>query len=162
MIIGVDFDRVLFDTVRFNKELKEATGLHHVDGDVYDEDGNYSPSKHAELCGVDPEKVYDFLEEGLEEYLYEDIDLLKDTEHEVWIVTRGEEKFQRAKIENCGIEDFFDRVKVVENGSKDVGVDFLIDDRNEELERVDVPGFRLERSKNSLEDALKEAGEYAT
>lgn len=155
MIIGLDFDRVLFDTDRFNEAMKEATGLHHVDEDVYDEKGNYSPEKHAEACGVDPEKVYSFVED-VQNFLYDDIDQLEHLDHEIWIVTRGEEKFQRAKIVGTGVKDLVDEVKIIEEGTKDVGVDFLIDDRKEELKKSGLHGYVLDRSKESLKDAIEE------
>jgi FMN phosphatase YigB (HAD superfamily) len=159
MKLGVDFDRVLFDTDSFNKFLKEKTGLHHVDEDVYDENGNYSPRKHAEASGINTEEVYKAMG-SCERFLYEDIDLLKKLDHEVILVTRGKEKYQRAKIEKSGASKFVDRVKIVEGGSKNVGIDFLIDDREEEIERAGVKGFQLDRSKESLKDALEELREY--
>lgn len=156
MIVGIDFDRVLFDTDRFNEALKEATGLHHVDADVYDDRGNYSPEKHAEACGVNPEKIYSFVEDNVRKFLYPDVKALEDLDHEIWIVTRGEERFQRAKVENSGIEKLVDDVEIVENGDKDVGVDFLIDDRRKELEMADLPGYVLDRSQENLSDAVEE------
>lgn len=162
MIVGVDFDRVLFDTDRFNEEMKEATGLHHVESDVYDEDGNYSPEKHAEACEVDPASVYRFVEENTRKFLYPDVKRLEELDYEVWIVTRGEEKFQKAKIENSGIAELVDEVKIVEDGGKDVGIDFLIDDRRKELEMADLPGYVLDRSQENLGDAVEEVKERET
>lgn len=159
MIIGIDFDRVLFDTDRFNEEMKEATGLHHVDEDVYDEKGNYSPDKHAEAAGIDPEKIYSFVENNAEKYVYPDVRKLEKLDHEIWIVTRGEERFQRSKIENSGIKSLFEKIVVVEEGDKDRGIDFLIDDRAEELEMADLPGYVLDRSNESLKEAIKEMKE---
>jgi FMN phosphatase YigB (HAD superfamily) len=157
MKIGVDFDRVLFKTDEFNEYLKENTGLHHVDGDVYDDHDCYSPEKHAELCGIDTEEVFDAIKD-LNRFLYPDVDELNrlKPEHELVIVTRGEEKFQKQKIRESGAERLFDRLLIVQEGSKDVGIDFLIDDREEEIERAGVEGFVLDRSEDSLKDAIEE------
>lgn len=159
MILGIDFDRVLFDTDRFNEDLKEATELHHVEAEVYDENGNYSPEKHAEAAGADTENIYEFVEQNARKYIYPDVKELAKLEHEIWIVTRGEKKFQEAKIQAAGIENLAEKIVVVEDGSKDVGVDFLIDDRMEELENADLPGYVLDRSKETLKDAVEEVEE---
>lgn len=155
MIVGIDFDRVLFDTDTFNEAMKEATGLHHVDAEVYDENGNYSPRKHAEAAGVDPEKICSFMENGTGRFLYDDVDRIEELDHEVWIVTRGREKFQRAKIRESDVDEMVDRVVIIEDGDKDAGIDFLIDDRKEELEMADLPGYVLDRSEETLEDAIE-------
>lgn len=159
MILGIDFDRVLFDTERFNEELKEATELHHVEAEVYDENGNYSPEKHAEAAGADTDNIYEFVEQNARKYIYPDVEELAELDQEIWIVTRGEKKFQEAKIQAAGIENLAEKIVVVEDGSKDVGVDFLIDDRMEELENADLPGYVLDRSKETLKDAVEEVGE---
>lgn len=159
MIVGIDFDRVLFDTDRFNEDLKEATELHHVDAEVYDENGNYSPEKHAEEAGADTENIYEFVERNSRKYIYPDVKDLEELDYEIWIVTRGEKKFQEAKIQAAGIENLADKVVVVEDGSKDVGIDFLIDDRVEELEKADLRGYVLDRSKETLKDAVEEVEE---
>lgn len=159
MIVGIDFDRVLFDTDRFNEELKEVTELQHVEAEVYDENGNYSPEKHAEAAGADTENIYEFVEKNARKYIYPDVKELAELDHDIWIVTRGEKKFQEAKIQGAGIEKLADKVVVVEEGSKDVGVDFLIDDRVEELEKADLQGYVLDRSKETLKDAIEEVEE---
>lgn len=156
MIVGIDFDRVLFDTDRFNEELKEATELHHVEAEVYDENGNYSPEKHAEAAGADTENIYEFVEQNARKYVYPDVEELEQLNHEIWIVTRGEEKFQEAKIEGAGISNLAEKVVIVEEGDKAVGVDFLIDDRVEELEKADIPGYVLDRARETLKDAIEE------
>lgn len=161
MKIGIDFDRVVFDTDEFNKYIKEETGLHHVDAEVHDEHGNYSPEKHAEASDVAIEKVYEVMEEGLEQFLYDDIEMLKDIDrHSFVIVTRGEDRFQRAKIEASGAEKFFDEIFTIQEGSKDVdGVKFLVDDREEEIERAQMPGMILDRERHSMEHLFSFIGD---
>ena len=162
MIVGVDFDRVLFDTDRFNREIKEKTGMHHVEADVYDDNGNYSPEKHADLCGVDPEELYEFVEENASRFLYPDVGRLESIEHELWLVTRGKERFQKAKIRGSGVESLFEKIVVVEKGSKDRGIDFLIDDREEEIENADIDGYCLDRSSETLGDAVEKVKQLET
>jgi len=156
MKIGFDFDRVLFDTDSFNDYLKEKTGLHYVDADVYDEHGCYSPEKHAEASGIDVEEVYGAMK-NLNQFLYKDIDELRKlrNNHELVIVTRGEEKLQKKKVKNSGAERLFDKLFVVQEGSKEVGdIDFLVDDRKKEIERVSVPGMVFDRDKHRLKDVI--------
>jgi hypothetical protein len=162
MKIGIDFDRVLFDTDSFNEYLKDAVdGLEHVDTAPYNEHGVYSPEMHAELCGIDVEKIFKAMED-LDRFLYSDISQLGDTDHEVVIVTRGEKKFQERKIEATEAQKFVDNVVIVEKGSKDVAeIEFLVDDQKGEIEKADMPGFEFGREKHSLKDALKEAEDHA-
>lgn len=157
MKIGLDFDRVLFKTDEFNEYLKKETGLHHVDENVYDKYGCYSPKKHAKASGVEVEKIYDALND-LKKFLYDDVEKIKEiADYKLFIVTRGEEKFQRAKVKASGADELVEKVIVVQEKPKDVeGIDFLIDDREKELEMAGIEGYVLDRSKNSLQDAIKE------
>ena len=159
MKIGLDFDRVLFDTDSFNEYMKEETGLHHVEKDVYDDNENYSPEKHAEASGIDIEEVYDAID-NLQRFVYDDVELLKELEeHTLVIVTRGEEKYQKAKIEASGVKDMFEEVYVVQEGSKDVdAVEFLVDDREEEIHRAGIPGLLLERDEHGMKHVVRFAG----
>lgn len=157
MKIGLDFDRVLFDTDSFDDFYKENTRLFHVDADVYDEFGDYDPSKHAKECGIDPETVYSIFEEDLSRFLYDDIDFLKKLkeEHTLIIVTRGNKRFQKAKIEASSILDYVDNFVIVEGERKDIAdIEFLVDDREEEINSVDVPGMVFKREKHKLKDIL--------
>lgn len=156
MRIGIDFDRVIFDTERFDQYFKDHTDLYHVEEDVYDENGNYSPEKHAEVCGVEINDVYSSLEE-LGKFVYDDIRSLADelSEHELVIVTRGEERFQRKKVEASSVMDIFDDVEFIESGKKsEVGIDLLIDDLEEEIEGSEIPGFVFDREKHGAEDIV--------
>jgi FMN phosphatase YigB (HAD superfamily) len=156
--IGLDFDRVLFKTDEFNEYLKEEAGLHHVDADVYDSEGCYSPEKHAEACGIDVEEVYDAIS-GISRFLYPDVDELRKLkpEHEIVIVTRGEERFQKEKVKASGANRLFDQLFIVQNAPKNVdSVEFLVDDREEEVERSGLPGMVFDREKHSMEDVIEE------
>jgi hypothetical protein len=156
--IGVDFDRVLFKTDKFNEYLKEAVeGLEHVDTPPYNEHEVYSPEIHAEMCGIGVEDIYSAIKD-LERFLYEDVEILDEFEDEIVIVTRGEKRFQKAKVQASGVDEHVDDVIIVEKGSKDVAdIDFLIDDQRREIEKAELPGFELVRSKNKLKNAIEEA-----
>lgn len=154
MRVGIDFDRVLFDTDAFNEYLKEKAGLRHVDADVYDEHGNYDPAKHAEACGVPVEKVYDAMND-LEQFLFDDVELLEKLD-DVVIVTRGEKGFQERKIHATSVLEYVDDFFVIEDGVKDVDdIEFLVDDREEEIERSGVPGMVFDRERHGIEDLIE-------
>lgn len=135
--------------------------MEHVDSAPYNEHGVYSPEMHAEMCDIDVEDIYSAMTD-LERFVYEDIGELDDTDHELILVTRGQKEFQEKKVEGAQVEEKFDKVFIVEKGSKDVGeIDFLIDDQRREIEEADLPGFEFDREQHSLSDALKEAKNHA-
>jgi FMN phosphatase YigB (HAD superfamily) len=151
MIIGFDFDRVLFKTEEFKEFLDEK-----IPGflDEYPVERPYDPSKHAEKLGVEKQRILDELEEA-DRFVYGDLDILEDfpESFELVIVSRGDPALQERKIQNSGVLDHFDNFFIVEDESKDsVEIDFLVDDREKEVEDVDVPGYVFDRSEESLED----------
>lgn len=160
MRIGIDFDRVLFDTDAFNEYMKqEVDGLHHVDEEPVDENGNYDPGRHAELSGIDVEEVYSALDD-LERFLFDDVHELEELEGEKVIVSRGNREFQMMKIRRSGVEKFVDEVVIVEDGSKNVaGIDFLVDDRVEEIDEAMVPGFIFNRDHHTISDLVEKVGQ---
>lgn len=168
MRIGVDFDRVLFDTEEFKQYLEdEIPGFLDTYGLATGQ--GYDPERHAEIMDIDPDRIYDTLnyEEG--RFLYEDVDKLDkwDSEHDVVIISRGDPEFQGTKIENAelGFEYFIVTGKAREN-SKQLGegtqhpgedpLDFLVDDRDYEHENFDGPGYHFRRPEDSLGDVVNE------
>jgi FMN phosphatase YigB (HAD superfamily) len=151
-LIGFDFDRVLFQTDRFKEFLDEE-----IPGflDSYP-DGTYSPTRHAENLDIDVSRIYEALEEA-SNFVYSDVDTVENLEEfEVVIVTRGDPRFQRRKIEHSGVLEHFDGLEIVENGEKEsVGIDFLVDDREKEVEDSDIPGMVFDRDRHSLSDAVE-------
>jgi 5'(3')-deoxyribonucleotidase len=160
MRIGLDFDRVLFDTDSFDDFYKEKVeGLHHVEDPAPVKNGCYDPEMHAELCGIPEERIWKVFEHNLSQFLYSDIELLKDLQkrHELLIVSRGHERFQRSKIEASGADRYVEKVHIVQDKSKDsVEIDLLVDDRKEELERAEVPEILLKRPEEGLKKVLEE------
>ncbi len=161
MRIGVDFDRVLFDTDSFNHYLKESVeGLREIESSPYNDHGVYSPEIHAELCVIEVGKIYEAIR-NLERFVYSDADILDEIDHEIVLITRGQKNFQEKKIEASGVKEKVDQVVIVEEGSKDLAnIDFLIDDRKKEIEEAEIPGFEFDRTQHSLQEAFKEAEKH--
>ena len=146
MIVGLDFDRVLFRTDEFKEFLdNEIPGFL----EKYPEEGNYNPDTHAENLGVDVKKIFKALNHS-EDFVYEDIEALEELreDFQLIIVSRGDPYFQEKKIDGYFI--------VEEEDKDEVDIDFLVDDQEEEVERVSVPGLVLDRDVEGL-DAVIEA-----
>lgn len=153
MIVGLDFDRVLFKTDEFKEFLdRQIPGfLEH-----YPSEGNYDPEKHAESMGIDVQRIFDVLEHA-EDYLYEDVSELEELreEHKLIVVSRGDPYFQERKIVDSGVVEHVDGYFIVEEESKDdINIDFLVDDRGKELEDVSVPGFLMKRNEHDISDIV--------
>jgi FMN phosphatase YigB (HAD superfamily) len=151
--VGIDFDRVLFDTDSFDEFYKdEVEGLYHVEEPAPVKNGCYDPEKHAELCDIPIEKIWKVFENDLSRFLYSDVDLLEDlSDYDLILVSRGHEKFQRQKIQASKIADRFEEVIIVQKKPKDTAnIDILFDDRKEELERAEVPGFQISRPEEGV------------
>lgn len=114
------------------------------------ENGLYNPKKHAELLEVEVEEIFQHIEHA-RNFLYADIDELEEVNHELVIVSRGDQEFQELKIKESGVLEYINDYTVVEEGSKQVdGIDALVDDREKELERVDIPGLHFRRPEDRL------------
>lgn len=159
MRIGLDFDRTLFDTDSFDDFYKDnVEGLYHVDSPAPVKHGVYDPEMHADLCGIPLERIWSVFSNDLSRFLYSDIDKIEEIKenHDVVIVTRGHEKFQKSKVEASGLADKVEDVIVVQEKSKDVAdIDLLVDDRDYELEKVGIPGVKIDRPREGLEKVLE-------
>lgn len=171
MRVGVDFDRVLFDTEDFKDYLEQkipgfldSYGLATGEG--------YNPEKHSEIMDVEPDVIYDTLDYETGRFLYDDIDVLGelDEQHEVVIISRGDPEFQGTKIENADLDhEYFIVTGESEENPKQLGektqhpgeqpLDYLIDDREYEHESFDGPGFHMQRPRDGLEDVFTDSGE---
>lgn len=157
MRIGVDFDRVLFDTDSFDQELKKKVdGLEHVEDPPYDENGNYDPEMHAEILGISTDEIYETVQGIASEFLFDDVDRLDGLDCKVMIVSRGNQQFQSMKIEHSGALEFVDGYEIVEAGSKEkANIDLLVDDREAELERVKIPTMLFDRDRHGVKDIVE-------
>ena len=152
MKIGVDFDRVLFDTNSFKRHLEEKLPGFSETYEIARENNLYNPDKHADILGVEVEQIFEEIESA-KNFLYSDVKALEDIEHEIIIVSRGDQEFQGLKIQESGVLEYVDGFEVVEDGKKQVrGIDALVDDREEELSQVEVPGYLFNRKENNLDD----------
>lgn len=150
-IIGFDFDRVLFRTDEF-KEYLESKFPGFLDSYP---DGVYEPEKHAKNMDAEIAEIYQALEKA-GDFLYDDVGLLNSIEgFEIIIVSRGDPKFQRRKIEHSGVLEYIDGAEIVTDEKKDsTGIDFLVDDREKEVEESDIPGMVFDRDEHTMEDAI--------
>jgi len=160
--IGFDFDRVLFNTEAFKRHLnKKFSGFSDSYSSARNDEG-YDFRKHAKILDVEPQTVLSELKSA-EKYSYEDVKLLEELDHKKVIITRGDQEFQRKKLEFSGILDHFSGFHIVQERSKDIeGIDMLVDDSQKELDRADIPGFLFERDKHSIEDIIEEVAGYET
>lgn len=157
MKIGIDFDRVLFKTEDFKEHLFNEFEEFEETYEKAVKNGFYEPRTHAELMNTTVGKIFQELQ-NTSKFLYEDvgkIQKLRDS-FEVVIVSRGDPVFQRGKIVDSGVRKYIDDYFIVQEKPKDtVEIDFLVDDREKELERVDVPGFLFDREKHSVDDIIR-------
>lgn len=152
--VGFDFDRVLFKTDEFKRDIMDETGLVETDEKPY-KNGLYDYAKHARLSGVEPQSVLETVRRICGDYLYDDINQVKNVNQKV-ILTRGRQDYQRIKLEESGALEYFDDYAIFQQQPKDFdGLRFLIDDKQKELDRCPAPGFKLDRSKNRLKDCIK-------
>lgn len=153
MRIGIDFDRVLFDTDSFKKDLDEKFPEFSETYDKAKKDGFYNLEEHAKLMDIHEEELLEEMR-NCREYLYSDVEKLEKLreENEVVIVTRGDPVIQKEKLECSGVLQHVDGYEIVEEGTKDVaGIDLLVDDWEKEIERIDIPGIIIDRDKNGVE-----------
>ncbi|MFB6203251.1 MAG: HAD-IA family hydrolase [Candidatus Nanohaloarchaea archaeon] len=158
MKIGIDFDRVLFDTDAFKDHLFSTFPDFDTTYDRAKQDGVYDPERHARLMGVEPEEIYRELDRA-DRFLYSDVEVLKEVDHRVVIVTRGDQEFQELKLERSGVLEYVDGYIVVQDAPKGRDVDFLIDDREKEVQRADVPGHVMDRDREGLDEVLRRVGD---
>lgn len=158
MRVGIDFDRVLFKTDEFKQHLFDRFESFEETYEEAEINGFYNPQKHAELMGTTVEEIFDELQ-NTSEFLYDDVEKLKQLQErfEVIIVSRGDPVFQKGKIVDSGVQEYVDGYELVQKKPKDsVNIDFLVDDRQKEIERVDVPGFLFKRPDHTIEDVIRE------
>lgn len=154
MIVGLDFDRVLFKTDEFKAFLdKKIPGFL----ENYPDEGNYDPETHAEKIGLDVQKIFDVLEYA-SDFVYEDVPKLEElrNSHKLIVISRGDPYFQERKIVDSAIAEHVDGYFIVEKEPKDdIDIDFLVDDREEELDDVSVPGFLMKRDEHDITDVIE-------
>ena len=113
----LDFDYTLFNTYEFRNELYKILENNKCNRDALKltkENGTYKfiniREKFKELIIKPLEKLYD----ECEKYIYEDVieflKYLKQQEHKIYILTWGEEEYQKEKVKASKIEKYVDEV----------------------------------------------------
>ena len=168
MRVGVDFDRVLFDTEEFKEYLEdEIPGFLDKYGLATGE--GYDPETHAEIMGIPPERIHETLDYREDRFLYDDIEDLEvmANHHDVVIISRGDPEFQSTKIENTSLEfEYFIITGKSQDHPKQIGprtqhpeedpIEFLVDDREYEHKHFQGPGFHMKRPEDNLLDVIEE------
>lgn len=157
MRVGIDLDEVLFDTDRFKSRLKREFPDFEESYESSKSGGLYRFEEHAERMGVDPARVLE-LAGSSSDLVLDRVEKLESLDHELILVSKGREEFQRAKIQGTRLKQVFDEVHVFEEfelPKDEADIDFLIDDRESELEKVEVPGRRFDLESGSVEDLIR-------
>lgn len=161
MLIGFDFDGVLFDTNSFIEKLDSEIENF---AETYNEarsNGKYDFEKHVEILGVSRKEITDLISKA-DQFIFDDVQELKKIKdkHRIIIVTRGDSEFQRKKIENSGIQDIIDEYIIIDRDiagfPKDkVGIELLIDDKEEEVKATEKDSILFNREENDLKQIVR-------
>ena len=155
MKIYFDFDRTLFDTEAFLKELYRILKEYNIPIDLFDKIKNEEKEKGFNSFKI-LEKIkrsysfstglYHDLENFIEcdsMYLFNDsVDLLKylKSKHfELILLTKGDYNFQKVKIDNTNIDEYFDDIIITNKHKGELAIDYnaiFIDDSIEEIDSI--------------------------
>jgi hypothetical protein len=152
MIVGIDFDRVLFDTEAFKEELEahHPGFLEHYDNNRY----LYQTKPGDDDIPVPVSELEATMSE-LQPYLIENVEALSKSDLTFVIVSRGPQWFQRKKISNSNITTYIPRYITVDTEPKDMtNIDYLIDDNQDELQRISIPSFHFKRQEHTVDTIL--------
>ena len=156
MNIYLDFDRTLFDTDHFYPEMEKIVVNNGINLELFNDykdklkDRGFNP--RLILDALKKEKVFDekvYLEidkmiEKSYQYLYDDvIGFLKEMQkqgYHLYILSMGNEEYQRKKIKCSGIIDYFDDIIVTLKLKGELNLDYqhsiFIDDSLKEVESI--------------------------
>jgi N-acetylglucosamine-1-phosphate uridyltransferase (contains nucleotidyltransferase and I-patch acetyltransferase domains) len=160
--VGIDFDRVLFDTDGFADALKDEFSFEEKT-DAHYPGGLYDIRSHARSSGVDPERVIEFAENSIRDFTFDGLHHFEDLD--AFVVTRGLRWWQELKVRNSGVLEYVDGFIVVDHHSiaqrdKQVsGIDLLVDDTKEELEAVGCETFHYDHTEHTPRDIVERASE---
>ncbi|MFC1644711.1 HAD family hydrolase [Patescibacteria group bacterium] len=196
MKILFDFDDVLFNTGDFVRDLVIIFG----ENGILEKEHKYFCDRYYKQDCVygnacfNLERYLEFLnKKGIEnietiraqcddmfcdlsKYIFEDaLEFLKNNKgHSLGILTFGDDDFQKIKITQSGIENFFDDISIVQGKKSDVlkkiGIEFsdtfFLDDRFENLEDVkgrfsEVKTILVDRPEGRYNDVVGECCDYS-
>lgn len=156
MNIYIDFDRTLFDTDMFLKDLHNLLKNNNVDMEIFNKyqdelkENGFNPFdilKKMENDSPFNNDVYKQLDELIENsntYVYSDVDrfleILKEKKYHIILLTKGNEDYQLAKIKNTDVIKYFDDIIITlkNKGKLDINYqnDIFIDDNPYEIESI--------------------------
>ncbi|MDD2656751.1 MAG: HAD hydrolase-like protein [Patescibacteria group bacterium] len=163
----IDFDDTLFDTQKFKQELASSLLSLEIGEKLFwqtyaearilsDGTFSYSFERHASILereGFDYKQVLDNLnkvKEKIKFFLFEDaiyfLESLKESKQDLYLLSLGDENFQKLKVEECSISKYFKQVffrgkdkelvvKEILAENKDTNV-FFINDKIEESQKI--------------------------
>lgn len=155
-MIYIDFDRTLFNTDLFIHDLEYLIKFYKIDIALYNiykeklKDIGFNPYRILEemskIILID-KKIYhdiDNLVENSYKYLYSDakpfLENLKKSPKKIILLTKGNSDFQRKKINNTGILEYFDEIIVTLKNKGDLDINYessiFIDDNPLEIESI--------------------------
>jgi FMN phosphatase YigB (HAD superfamily) len=177
MKIFIDFDDVIFNTKKFSSDLFEIFGRHGITREEF-RDSYYTFSKKSSSHGrhYDPDAQIRVLKKkngvdvkslksdvnkflrNLGQYVFSDVEFfLKNfPKKDLFILSYGQAKFQKIKINGTGIDNLVDRVFITKRKKADVILELarkyafskkeaiiLIDDHSEQLEAAMNTGGKI-------------------
>ena len=156
MNVYIDFDRTLFDTGAFFKDLENILELNGVPFNEFlkyakeDEENGFNiftilnvMKKDIKINSGIFEKINELFKNS-ETYIYDDaydfIAKLKERGYKVFILTKGNNEYQLLKIQNTNLLNFVDGVLVTLKAKGELELDYqesiFIDDNPKELESI--------------------------
>ncbi len=155
MKIYLDFDRTLFDTNTFLKEIYIILNKYNIPLDIFDEYKKrfnkmgyncYKILQEMEKKYFIDNKVYNELDNLIKNdniFIYADVikflDYLKNNNFEIILLTKGNEEFQKMKIINSGISNYFTDIIITLKHKGELSIDYnaiFIDDNIKELRSI--------------------------
>lgn len=174
----IDFDNTLFDTQLFNKDLLSLLSKYDIDENKikdchakYFDNGLFNPLKVISKILEDDfnkeiviNEVNLFLQD-LSKYVYSDsfefLKYLKENKFDYSMLTYGDPEFQREKIKNSHINEYFETIIFCVNKKGELNLDYknaiFIDDDVNQLKSIlkqNAQVIRIRRlgNKHSVED----------
>ena len=153
MKIYIDFDRTLFDCDRFLGDFYEIVDKYQIPKNIFKDcqiqckKKGFNPDlileKVLENFNFDT-NIYQEIDELLnnsKDYLYPDaisfLDYLKKHEYNIIILTRGNKDYQRKKIMNSNIDNYYHKLIVTMKHKGELNIDYqnsiFIDDNPKEI-----------------------------
>lgn len=155
MKIYFDFDRTLFDTKTFQEEIYRILIDYNIPIDLFDKIKFKNKEKGFNIFNIleELQKIHPFnknlytalnkLIESDNIYVFDDVNdilkYLKSIHYQLFVLTKGDDSFQRAKIINTDIVNYFDDIIITNNHKGDLKLDYnaiFVDDSLEEIESI--------------------------